>query len=179
MKRYYDILKVEYMPADGVAALSVLGQKVSLTVAPGYAFDELPLLRSAMTLEVSDEVTDAGRIYSASLSAIVEDGFSISPLKRESVVLRITDTDGVEYLIGSPDYRGVVTSEYSNKVAAGTLGRKLTFSARQDYDVLPLSYGTYVPVGKFIVSPDAVELAAGQGVSVSYDIQPATASKKK
>lgn len=179
MKRYYHINRIETLPSRGVAAITANDSAVELTLAPGFDFSPLELLYSAMRLEVSDEVDDSGRRYAVSLSAIVADGFNISALKRESIVMRLTDTDGIQYLIGSPEYRGVVTSAYSNQVAAGTLGRTLAFSSYQDYDVLPLVYKEYVPVERFSVSPEAVALAAGQGASAIYAIEPDNASKKK
>lgn len=179
MKHYYHIARIDYIPTRDVSALAYTGGKALLTLREGCDFLPLDALAYDRALEVSDEVDDPGRLYTATFSATLADGFDPSPLKRGNVLLRLTDTDGIERLIGSPDFISEVTTSYSNSVAAGTLGQVLTFTGRQQYDALPLEYRAYTPVGRFTVIPSLVYLAPGESRSASYQAAPGDLAKKK
>lgn len=179
MKHYYHIHRLDYIPARDISTLVYSGGKAILTLREGRCFLPLDVLAYDRALEVEDEVDDPGRLYTSTFSATLADGFDPSPLKRENILLRLTDTDGVERLIGSPDFTPSVTTSFSNSVAAGTLGQVLTFSGRQQYDALPIEYRPYAPAEGFSVIPNLMYLAPQESRSASYRIIPEELAKKK
>ncbi len=179
MKTYYHIARVEYLPAEGIYALVYKDSYVLLTLAQGFDFIPLPVLDYDRMLEVSDSLDSPGRLFSASFSATLADDFDPSHLRRQRIVLRITDTLGIERLVGSPDFGAEITCQYSNSVAAGTLGQTLSFSAESDHPVLPIQYAAYTPPSGFVVSPSAMFLSQGDSRSAVYSISPEGLSKKK
>ena len=170
MKRYYHIARLDYIPVRDVSSVIYSGGKAIVTLRENCDFLPLDVLAYDRALEVSDEVDTPGRLYAVSFSATLADHFDLSPLKKEPVLMRLTDTLGVERLVGSPYFRTVVTSAYSNTVAAGTLGQVLYFSAQQEHGILPIEYRPYAPAGKFTVAPSYVYLTAGQSRSSVYKI---------
>lgn len=179
MKKYYHISRVDYIPVEGIYALVYRDTTAVLSLREGYAFLPLPVLVYDRQLEVADTLDAPGRLYTISFSATLADDFDPAPLRRQRIVLRITDTLGTERLLGSVDFGADVTCPFSNSVASGTLGHTFRFSASSDHPALTLEYADYTSPAGFVLSPSALFLAQGEGGSSVYQVLPEDALKKK
>lgn len=179
MKKYYHIVKVDYLPARYVGVYYHTATETHLSVHPDAVWQSLPNLRYDLRMEVSDTVDEEGRIYKCTLSATVQDDFSPEAMKRENIIVRVTDSLGKEYIIGSPAYRGVTTSVFSTDIAAGTLGKKVEFTSTSDREPTQVVYDEWREVEGLSVTPSVLELGEGEGAAVSFVVLPSDDLKKK